>query len=130
MKTRQHRVPERVVQSQIVATLRTIGAAVYVLGTKRRKGDYQGTMQTPGISDLVVFLPPRTRQRWVLLFVEAKAHGGRLSPEQKVFRDLCVNADVAHVAGNLDAVIGWLMANDYLKANQIPHYRLPAEMRL
>lgn len=51
------RVPEKAVQAQIVHLLRSIGANVYVLGTTRRKGDHQGTMQTPGIPDLYVFLP-------------------------------------------------------------------------
>jgi hypothetical protein len=53
------RVPERVQQAHIIRLVRTIGGVVYVLGTVRRRGDYQGTMQTPGISDLLVFLPVR-----------------------------------------------------------------------
>ena len=36
--------------------LKTVGAAVYKIGTKRKKDDYQGTMQTPGIPDLCAFV--------------------------------------------------------------------------
>jgi len=40
------RIPEKVIQSQIVVLLRTCGAAVYVLGGARPRGDYPGTRQT------------------------------------------------------------------------------------
>jgi hypothetical protein len=45
------RIPEKVIQQQIVTLLRSIGAQVWVLGTRRKRGDYQGTMQTPGLPD-------------------------------------------------------------------------------
>jgi hypothetical protein len=51
------RVSERAEQSHIVQLLRTVGGQVYVLGTTRRRGDYAGTMQTPGLPDLLAFLP-------------------------------------------------------------------------
>jgi hypothetical protein len=117
------RVSEKVEQAHIVQLLRSIGATVYTLGTRRRRGDYPGTMQTPGIADVFAFLPPKTRQRWVLLAVEVKAEGGRLRPEQVRFRELCLWADVAYVVGPLDAVITWLVAEHYVQASQFPHYR-------
>lgn len=116
------RIPEKQVQASIVQLLRTVGGAVYIMGTRRPRGDYHGTCQTPGLPDLLCFLPPRTRQRWVLLFVEVKAQGGRLRPAQRDFRECCINADAAHVVGDLDAVIAWLHNERYLRAEQI-HWR-------
>jgi hypothetical protein len=121
------RIPEKVIQQQIVRLLRSLGAAVYVMGTARPRGDYAGTCQTPGIPDLVVFLPSRgtgtNEQR--LVYVEVKAAGGTLRPAQADFRAHCLAADVAHVVGDLDAVIAWLMDYGYLKAEAVPYYRLP-----
>ena len=48
---------EKEIQADIVKLLETVGAAVYKIGTTRKKGDHQGTMQTPGIPDLVAFVP-------------------------------------------------------------------------
>ena len=47
---------EKDIQADIVKMLKTVGAAVYRIGTTRKKGDHQGTMQTPGIPDLVAFV--------------------------------------------------------------------------
>ena len=41
---------EKEIQADIVKLLETVGAAVYKIGTKRKKGDHQGTMQTPWYS--------------------------------------------------------------------------------
>lgn len=135
------RVPESVVQRHIVATLRAVGGEVWELGTRRSRRDHHmGTRQTPGIPDIVAFLPalpPRDRRGYVdvtnhhgatytLLFVEAKAQGGRLRPEQRRFRELAMGAHIAHLVGDLDVVIAWLIQEGYLKRDQIPHYRLPA----
>ena len=53
---------EKEIQADIVKLLNTVGAAVYKIGTTRKKGDHQGTMQTPGIPDLVAFVP--TSKKW------------------------------------------------------------------
>jgi hypothetical protein len=111
------RVPERVVQAQVVKLLRTVGGRVYVLGTVRRRGDYQGTCQTAGMSDLVCFLRGR------LVMIECKAQGGRLSPAQQGFRDDCVMANVDHVVGGVDSVVEYLQARGVLKTENVPHYR-------
>ena len=47
---------EKSIQSDIVKLLETVGAAVYKIGTTRKRGDHQGTMQTPGIPDLCAFV--------------------------------------------------------------------------
>ena len=53
---------EKEIQADIVKLLETVGAAVYKIGTTRKKGDHQGTMQTPGIPDLCAFVKmPATR---------------------------------------------------------------------
>lgn len=127
------RIPEKTVQSHIVQLLRSIGGKVWVTGTRRPRGDFQGTCMTPGLPDIVAFLPPRPYRiqgdvpyaKPALLFVECKAAGGRLRPEQQEFQGLCQDAEVAHVVGDLDSVIAWLCAHHYVTASQFPHYRQP-----
>lgn len=109
-----------------------IGAREYVLGTKRRKTDFHGTMQTPGIADLQFFLPER-RPTFVLyrsrrfVVVEAKREkGSRFSPEQIEYRDLCAAAGIDYIGGCLNDVIAWLVAETYLDPKNLPHYRQPA----
>lgn len=127
------RVPERVVQQQIVTLLRSVGAAVYVLGTVRRRGDFHGTMQTPGLPDLFAVLPASkvaapdgAFSSPTALWVEVKAEGGQLRREQAEFRAQCESAELAHVVGGVDDVIAWLIAGGWLKAENVPHYRRPA----
>jgi hypothetical protein len=129
------RVPESVEQAHIVQLLRSLGGRVYVMGTTRRKGDYHGTMQTEGIPDVMAFLPERDcpfpappTRRWIFLFIEAKAQGGRIRPEQAAFREVCVAANVRHIVGGFDAVVAELAAWGYVKTDSVPHYRqvLPA----
>lgn len=124
------RVSEKAEQAHGVQLLRAIGATVYVLGGHRRKGDYQGTMQTEGLSDVEAFLPPRfdptaRKMRRLFLKWECKVVGGRLRPAQKIYQQLCEDADVAHLVGPFDALIAWLAARDYVKASAFPHYRQP-----
>lgn len=115
------RVPERVVQQQIVHLLRSLGAQVWVLGTTRRRGDYHGTMMSPGLPDLIASV------RGHMLMVECKAAGGRLRPEQRVFQQACQDCGVAHVVGGVDEVVAWLVAQGILRADAVAHYRRPAE---
>jgi hypothetical protein len=123
------RQPERVEQRQIVNLLRSLGATVYVLGTTRRQGDHMGTMQTPGIPDLWAFLPARSgvSTLYLCLWVEVKAPGGRLRPEQRAFRDQCTARGVPHVVGGVDAVIAWLIDAGYLLPQNVAHYHRPKE---
>lgn len=116
-------------QADGVRLLQSLGARVYVSGTHRRSGDYQGTMQTPGIPDVEAFLPP---PRWrpaglarQVLKWECKRPGGKLSPAQRDYADLCQQAAVAHVAGDLNALIAWLVGAGYLRPDQLPHDRQP-----
>lgn len=120
------RVPEKSEQLHGVQLLRSLGAKVYVLGGHRRRGDYQGTMQTEGIADVFAFIPIRGEApRRIFLAWECKAVGGRLRPEQQEFQALCIDAQVAHLVGPLDALIAWLAARDIVKAESFPHYRQP-----
>lgn len=125
---RTPRVPEKAEQAHIIQLLRSIGGRVYVIGGHRRRGDFQGTMQTEGIPDLMAFLPVRAlasgRAR-VFLFIECKAKGGRLRPEQEAFRELCLHAEVVHLVGGLDDVIAWLTEKCYVALDSFPHYRQP-----
>jgi len=96
--------------------LESIGAAVYVLGTRRRRGDFQGTNQTPGIPDLYVVLPARGEIAARHLWIEVKTPGGRMRPAQQVFADLCESTGMSHVWGDLDNVVGFLERGGWLKA--------------
>ena len=101
----------------MIKLLRSVGGQVYVMGTTRRRGDWPGTMQTPGIPDLMAFMPSRPLvgiAHPILLFVECKADGGRIRPEQAEFRAWCQDAHVEHVLGTLDAVIQWLVKHLYV----------------
>lgn len=110
--------PEKAEQAAIVQLLRTIGARVYVLGTRRRKGDYPGTNQTPGLPDLYAFLPagPHRAYAATTLWVEVKAPRGRLSAEQRAFAEACEAARQRHVVGGLDEVVVFLTIGGWLKA--------------
>lgn len=120
MKRRQ---PERTIQAQGVALLRSLGAAVWVLGTTRRRTDYGGTMQTPGWPDVKAFLPARTGRAALALWWEAKAPGGRLRNEQAIFALHCATCGERHVTGDLDALIAALIDWGVLRRDQVPHYR-------
>ena len=120
--TRPAKVSEKQQQAAIVQLLRSIGADVWVLGTVRRKGDYQGTRQSPGLPDLLACLPDIGRldlrdgdavREW--LAIECKSSTGRLRPEQQHFQACCQDSDLLHVVGGLDAVIAKLQALGYLK---------------
>lgn len=115
------RVPERVVQRQCVALLRSLGAQVWVLGTTRRQGDYHGTMQSPGLPDAIAALKGR------MVMCEFKAAGGRLRPEQAAFRQACQDCGVHHVVGGVDALVAWLVAEGLVRTDCVAHYRLPSD---
>ena len=120
------RYPERAIQRQVIRLLRGVGCGVYVIGTTRPRGDYQGTCQTPGLSDLLVFLP----RGLGVLFAEVKAPGGRMRREQALFRMACEAClapyRVHYVTGGVDAVIAYLMDIGLLKPAQVAYYRAPA----
>ena len=113
-------------QAQGVQMLLSIGAAVYVSGTVRRRDDaYHGTMQTPGIPDVEAFLrvPGAAPARVLLKWEVKRAKGGRVSPAQAEYRQRCVEAGVAHVVGPFQALVDWLVAHGYVREQQLPAYR-------
>jgi hypothetical protein len=130
-------------QALVVELLQKIGWQVYVIGTRRPRGsrcprcgtfvaEHQGTCQTPGLSDLIAFSPRRyegviREAGRLLVFIEAKATGGRLSPAQKAFAECCwdVTGSIEHIVGGYDVVIQFLVEQGFLKATQVPHYRQP-----
>lgn len=105
-------------QADGVRLLETVGAKVYVLGTRRRKGDHQGTMQTPGIADVLAFLPLREPGRVItrraVWFEFKREKGGRLSPAQQEFRYFCQNAATDHIVGGTRAVAEYLKHGGWL----------------
>lgn len=125
----RRRQPEKVEQQHVVGLLRSLGCTVWVTGVRRRAGDYQGTMMTPGLPDVLAFLP----RGLGLLFVEVKAARGRMSAEQANFRASALEAQangghVYHVTGGLTAVLVQLVALDLVRADSLPHYRTSAEV--
>jgi len=129
-------IAEKVEQANGVALLRSLGGRVWVLGTKRKRGDHQGTMQTAGIADVKAFLPaprytintgaPHARSGPTGLWWEAKrSAGGVQSDEQKTFEKWCQFTNEAYVCGNLDALFAWLIDAGYLLEDNVPYYRRP-----
>ncbi len=117
-----------------------LGGRVYVSGTRRSRGrkcptcqtfvaEHQGTRQTPGIPDLEVFLPLPPRRRAagdtsrVLLKVECKRTGERMTDDQVAYARLTTSAGIHHVAGDLNAVLAWAVQEGYVRAENVPHYR-------
>lgn len=106
--------PERAEQKAILDLLKLVHAEVWVLGTTRKRGDWQGTRQTPGICDVLAFIPRTNARAWYeLVAIETKAPGGRLSSAQKRFRAACERAGVEHIVGGVDAVLAWLRARGH-----------------
>jgi hypothetical protein len=109
---------EKTEQEGVKQLLRSVGGEVWVLGTRRRAGDHQGTMQTPGVPDLLAFVPPPRRRGepqdgLTHVWIEVKSEGGRLRPEQEHFRENCLAARVAHIVGGFDDVLAWLVNRGY-----------------
>jgi len=119
---------EKVVQRDCIALYVAIGCHysakdetdIYVLGTRRRRGDHQGTMQTPGICDLWVFLPacaPLAKPGAVTptcVWHEVKAEDGVPSEAQLRFQQKCFNRGIAHVMGGVDALTAFLIQHGFL----------------
>lgn len=129
---RAPRVPEKMVQWHGVCLLRSVGANVYEIGTRRSRKDHShGTHQTPGVADVLAFLPPPPLRPEVIhatqLWWEAKAEGGVLGDAQIAFQVDCRRAQQAHVTGiGLDPLYAYLIAGGWLKPDNVPHYRRPA----
>jgi len=111
------RVPEKVIQAQCVRLLRSLGGLVWTLGTSRRAGDYHGTMQTPGLPDVIFAIRGR------MGMLECKAAGGKLRPEQAVFRQACADCGVHHITGGVEELFAWLVAEGIVLPDNVPHGR-------
>jgi hypothetical protein len=102
-----------------VHLLRSLGGLVWTIGTTRRAGDYQGTMMAAGLPDVIAAVRGR------MLMLECKAKGGRPSEAQRVFQAACADCGVHHVVGGVDELLRWLVAEGLVKADAVPHYRMP-----
>lgn len=140
-KARTDRPPRRLEKHEQLDAQRLfaqLGGTVYVIGTRRPRGrkcpschtfvpEHQGTCQTPGIADLLVFLPRRGAPGLVAVFVEMKATDGRLRAAQADFRAQCQAANLPHVTGTFEEVLAWLVAEGYVRADGLAHYRKAAK---
>ena len=111
--------PERQEQVNICNLTRSLGGRVWVLGTTRRKGDYQGTNQTPGLPDLWLVLPSRNGHPAMGIWWEVKAPNGKRTEEQMQFAEACQGAGVHYGWGPLDTYIAYLRYWDRLRPDQI-----------
>jgi hypothetical protein len=124
--------PEKDVQRDVIQLLVAVGCRysakhetdIYVLGTRRPRslpGLGHHTFQTPGISDLWVFLPaPRCPRPGMLLapravWIEVKAEDGRPSDAQIRFQQQCCDRGIAHVTGGVAEVQAFLIQHGFLK---------------
>jgi hypothetical protein len=120
------RVSEKVEQAHIVQLARALGASVYVLGTRRRRGDYPGTMQTPGIPDLWIWWPARPAHYHPAmgLWWEVKAADGCRTDAQEQFAAECEAARVPYGCGTCDEFIRLLVSWGRVRPDQVNAERL------
>jgi hypothetical protein len=116
---------ERAEQGSIKNLIELLGGVVKTIGTTRATccgtcgapSTDPTTRQSPGLADLVAYLPPPKRQQargWTQVWIECKGRGGTLSIEQVAFRELNLRAGVAHVVGGVDEVIEYLTAGGWV----------------
>lgn len=124
---KKRRRPEDSEQGNICQLTSSLGGKPWVLGTRRRRGDYPGTMQTAGVADLWLTLPVSrsTGAPAVGLWWEAKAPGERRTPDQVGFADWCAATNTPYGWGTFDDFIAWLIIRGYCTPMMFPHYRLP-----
>lgn len=97
--------PEGRIQLGIIRYCKARG---YIIGKLKNKGSRIGNrfIQDPyqflGIPDLLLFTPK-------MYFIECKAPGGRQSPHQTTFQELCNNANIPYIlarsVGDVQAAI-------------------------
>ena len=94
--------PEKRIQLQIIKYLKLKGFAVGKIkttGARRGKFFILDPYHFKGVADLLVFTP-------ALTFIEVKAPGGRLSPDQILFQKLCEGSQTPYIiAYSLDDII-------------------------
>jgi hypothetical protein len=126
------RQDEKTEQASIVNLLAQLGAAVYVLGTRRATAcglcggpsTDRGTRQTPGIPDLFAILPaapttyPQPGTPDVPVWIEVKGNGGMLALEQATFKTQCEAAGLLHIVGGVDQVVAALELGGWIRTTR------------
>lgn len=92
MKPRLPVPTEKAVEAWVIDLFRKCG--LYVWKTSQPRS----SMITEGLPDLWVFCPRRKLAFWW----EVKRPGGKLTPIQQRFRDLCLECGVRHYVGGID----------------------------
>ena len=123
------RQPEKQAQRAVCALIKLLGGQVWVLGTRRRRTDYQGTMMSPGLPACWFMFPPRRDLGAIAGWIEVKAPRGRLSAAQIAFRAACVESGVVHLVGGLDSFVAWCVAQGRVKADQVAPDRAGRRVR-
>jgi len=94
---------EREVYESVILVLTLAGCEVYRLSQVR------ASRQTAGLGDLWVFGP-----RDLFAWIEIKRPGGRLRPEQRLFRERCQARRIEHVVGGIEEIerllVRWKLA--------------------
>lgn len=131
---------EKIEQTTGERLLDFIHAAIYRLGTRRPRGrkcskcgefvpEHQGTRQTPGLPDVLIFLKEPDNRRRLLWWEAKRPGGGKESDDQSTFRELCAAAGIDHCLGDSEALTAWLIEHGYVRTSQLPHYRVPAHLK-
>ena len=101
-------VKESDIQRLILDYLKAKKILAFRMNTGAASGTYKGKrwfmrFGSPGMADILCFLPPNHFCH--VLWIEVKREGGKLSPDQKAFRDLVQEKGHYYLEANrLDAV--------------------------
>ena len=105
---------EREVQRRVIELYEGVGCVV-----KRTSGGRSnGTRNAPGLPDLIVFPPERRVQNGMvgMFFHETKRPGGKQSPAQIEWQQLCDSRLIEYVVGGTEAAIRFLKSIGLLAA--------------
>jgi hypothetical protein len=105
---------EKAEQADVLRVLQALGAQVWLTGTRRPHGESHSTRMTPGLPDLLVFLPARGGAPARFVTMELKRTGGSMSVEQQRFKGCCDATGIAHVCGDASTIVDWLETAGYL----------------
>lgn len=111
-------------QDDICKLTSTLGGKPHVYGTRRPKGDFQGTRQTIGVPDLWIAF------RGFALFWEVKREGEDRTPPQLAFAEWCEVSHTNYGWGTYNDFCDRLIVEGLVSDKNVPHYRLRQPRRV
>ena len=94
LRSTQRELGRKGVKAAVKRLYESVGGKVYNTSGQRMFGN------TPGLPDLIVFVPLKGRR--IVLWHEAKAAKGKANEAQLMFRALADEAHTVHVTGGLE----------------------------